>query len=422
MQLPDRREVLYLYPMDWPLHDVSALLAAWPSGEPLLALAGNGNFAIVAFEWEEMPARDAYAYPLRLNKPMVPMPALPFHHGVIAIVPYDDAVPARFFKVHSALVIDRTRGVAQITGAATAASISRASEMIEAQSQSAPLPLAKPTAIRAHGSDSDYLAMVRSALGDIRAGQFYQINLLRYFSVLADTLPSAWIAARLAAWSGPYGAWLRVPGLELVSFSPERFVAFEQHGDGLHASTHPIKGSAAASTDPSADLAARVALAASKKDAAELAMIVDLMRNDLGRIAMRGTVAVPDRGSLASFRGIHHRMATVTATLAPDLTLADFIAALCPGGSITGAPKIAAMAAIRSYEGRQRGVFMGNLLVWDHATGRFDSSILIRTMARTQPAMPFEYAAGSGIVVASDPHAESDEIQAKTSVLTGGGG
>ena len=145
-------------------------------------------------------------------------------------------------------------------------------------------------------------------------------------------------------------------------------------------------------------------------------MIVDLMRNDLARIARRGTVSVPVPGRLVSAPTIHHLEAVVTARLAPGLTLGAFLAAVCPGGSITGAPKREVMTAIRAAEGRPRGYFMGHAFYLDDG-GAFDSSILIRTLVK-DGRNAYAFAAGSGIVTRSDPHRELAEIDAKCRVVT----
>ena len=216
-------------------------------------------------------------------------------------------------------------------------------------------------------------------------------------------------------------SYLDVPGLRLASFSPERFVRAWPAADGVHAETAPVKGTAARGRDAAADQALGAALLASPKDRAELHMIVDLMRNDLGRVSLPGSVAVPVATQLDSHVNVHHLSARVTSRLRPQLTLVELLAAICPGGSITGAPKREVMGAIRSYEARARRYFMGNLFYLDDR-GRFDSSILIRTLVAEAPGEPWEMATGSGIVIGSDPERERAEIAAKCGVVTQGSG
>jgi para-aminobenzoate synthetase component 1 len=263
--------------------------------------------------------------------------------------------------------------------------------------------------------DAAYLALVDRALADIRAGRFYQINLLRYYQV-AGLPDRSWMGRRLAAHGGPHAAFFDVPGLTLASFSPERFVQLLPHPAGAGIEARPIKGTAPRLPDPSADAAAARGLLASRKDLAELHMIVDLMRNDLNRVAVPGSVRVPAAAALVTLPTVHHLEARVTALLAPGLRLGDLVAALCPGGSITGAPKVEVMTAIRAYEGRSRGYFMGNAFYLDDGGG-FDSSILIRTLVR-RGDFAYEFAAGSGIVIGSDADTERREIAAKCGVVT----
>jgi len=157
-------------------------------------------------------------------------------------------------------------------------------------------------------------------------------------------------------------------------------------------------------------------LQCSTKDRAELHMIIDLMRHDLYGASVPGTVRVLHAGRLLSLASVHHLEAEVCATLRPGITIGALLAAVCPGGSITGAPKQEVMLAIRAYEDRPRGYFMGHAF-YAADGGGFDSSILIRTLVQ-QGAGSFEYAAGGGLVIGSDPVGERREIAAKSRVVT----
>jgi anthranilate/para-aminobenzoate synthase component I len=145
-------------------------------------------------------------------------------------------------------------------------------------------------------------------------------------------------------------------------------------------------------------------------------MIIDLMRNDLYRMARPGGVHVVDPGTVHSFANVHHLIGVVEASLRSDLSWGDIARALCPGGSITGAPKREVMLAIREYEQRERGYLMGHLIYVDAQTGRADASILIRTAVRLADGM-WEFAAGSGLVIHSQPEEEAAEVQAKARVI-----
>jgi para-aminobenzoate synthetase component 1 len=144
-------------------------------------------------------------------------------------------------------------------------------------------------------------------------------------------------------------------------------------------------------------------------------MIVDLLRNDLNRVSLADSVRVVCPHRLISHPTVHHLEAEIDARLRPDLTLGDFLDAVCPAGSITGAPKIEVMRAIQEFEGRDRGYFMGHIFYLDDR-GRFDSSILIRTLVRDESGLD-EFAAGSGLVVHSDPERERREVEAKCRVV-----
>jgi anthranilate/para-aminobenzoate synthase component I len=158
-------------------------------------------------------------------------------------------------------------------------------------------------------------------------------------------------------------------------------------------------------------------LLSSEKDQAELHMIVDLMRNDLLKICEPGSVLVKDKGSLHSFTTVHHLIARITGLLREPQSFGSILAVLCPGGSITGTPKIEVMRAIYDYESRPRDYFMGNIFCWDLKSQYFDSSILIRTVQKRVGIDHYEFAAGSGLVIGSELLAEMEEISAKARVV-----
>lgn len=213
--------------------------------------------------------------------------------------------------------------------------------------------------------------------------------------------------------AAPFAAYLRLPGLALVSNSPERFLQVREGA----AQTKPIKGTRPRGADPASDAALAAELLASDKDRAENLMIVDLMRNDLARVCAPGSVKVPALWALESFANVHHLVSTVTGALSPGRDALDLLAAAFPPGSITGAPKVQAMKVIAELE-TPRGPYCGSLF-WAGADGGFDSSVLIRTAAcvETAGAWRVEARAGAGIVEGSDPHAERLETEAKIAAL-----
>jgi anthranilate/para-aminobenzoate synthase component I len=171
----------------------------------------------------------------------------------------------------------------------------------------------------------------------------------------------------------------------------------------------PIKGTRR--REAGHEAAVRAELASAPKDAAELAMIVDLVRNDLGRVAQPGSVRVADAGHLIDLPYVHHRAARVEATLRDGLTLADAVLAAFPAGSITGAPKLRAMQILAELEGTPRGAYCG-AFGWLGAHGG-DLAVAIRTASISGDDLTFH--AGGGIVWDSDPASEWDEVQAKVS-------
>jgi len=404
------------------------LAAVWPEASPLLCLAGTGRYAIVALCWREVPWSEVATRPVT----GAPLDAAtpPFIRGYLGLVPYDlyapkraGDVPAepRVFRVEQALVHDRQAGLLHVTGAPVtglgftqvdAASI--ASALVSPHGTM--VPTGDALTLIPGGSDDAYEQLVRRVLEDIRAGRYYQLNLLRYFRV--EQRPGrGWIGARLGRFGGDFTAWFSLPDLQVVSFSPERFLRCANDDTGTLVHAFPIKGTAARHLhDPDLDLAAASALQCSTKDRAELHMIIDLMRHDLYGASVPGTVRVLHAGRLLSLASVHHLEAEVCATLRPGITIGALLAAVCPGGSITGAPKQEVMLAIRAYEDRPRGYFMGHAF-YAADGGGFDSSILIRTLVQ-QGAGSFEYAAGGGLVIGSDPVGERREIAAKSRVVT----
>ena len=196
-------------------------------------------------------------------------------------------------------------------------------------------------------------------------------------------------------------------GEAVLSTSPERFL--EVMPDGA-VQTRPIKGTRPRHADPRRDDDLAAELVCSAKDRAENVMIVDLLRNDLGRVCVPGSVQVPDLVRLESYARVHHLTSVVTGQLQAGSTWVDLLEASWPGGSITGAPKLRACQRLQELEPLGRGPYCGSILHidWD---GRFDSNILIRTLLRKDADLRLH--AGCGIVADSDPEAEADELDWK---------
>lgn len=258
----------------------------------------------------------------------------------------------------------------------------------------------------------------------IAAGDTYQVNYtyrLRFDAFGA--LPALYARLRERQ-PVPYGALVALPdGGAVLSFSPELFVRHE--AGALLA--RPMKGTARASGDPQVDQQRGSALAADPKNRAENLMIVDLLRNDLGRVAETGSVEVPALFDVTRYGDVLQMTSTVRARLRADARLADVFAALYPCGSITGAPKVRTMQIIRELESAPRGLYTGAIGWIDppaqgHALGDFCLSVPIRTLSLEAPAGGVrrgELGVGAGIVFDSDAASEYAECRLKAGFLTG---
>lgn len=240
----------------------------------------------------------------------------------------------------------------------------------------------------------------------IQAGDCYQVNLARRFSVRAEGDP--WTAyRRLRELSpAPFSAYLSTPAGVVLSASPERFLRVR----GGAVETSPIKGTAPRGATPEEDLALAEALRCSPKDRAENLMIVDLLRNDLGRTCAIGSVRVESLFELRTFANLHHLVSTVCGRLAEGQDAVSLLRGAFPGGSITGAPKIRAMEIIEELEGERRGVYCG-AIGYLGLNGAMDTSIAIRTAVHRRGRLWFW--AGGGLVADSDPDQEWAEIEVK---------
>ncbi|WP_443018491.1 aminodeoxychorismate synthase component I [Sphingomonas sp. 8AM] len=264
-------------------------------------------------------------------------------------------------------------------------------------------------------SRADYRAMFEAAQALIRAGDLYQLNLTFRARVPFIGDPLALYAGLRRASAAGWSALVATGTQTILSLSPELF--FSRDGDALV--SRPMKGTARRHADPAIDLAVARALASDAKQRAENLMIVDLMRNDLSRVAVAGSVAVPELFAVERYPTVHQLVSKVTATLAPERDAVDVLSALFPCGSITGAPKVRAMQAIAAVErGSARGAYTG-------AIGRIDAdgsaafNVAIRTLTVDEGADHAVVGIGGGIVADSRIEDEWDEAMAKAAFLTG---
>ena len=261
---------------------------------------------------------------------------------------------------------------------------------------------------------ADYDTALAEVLGLIRAGDIYQANLTFRSRVRFVGHPLALYARLRRESAAGYGAVIDTGEATLLSLSPELFVALD--GDAL--TCRPMKGTARRGETPDEDRALAASLASDAKQRAENLMIVDLMRNDLSRVAATGSVAVPALFTVESYPTIHQLTSTVTANLAPGNDAIDVVAALFPCGSITGAPKRRAMEVIRSVEPDARGIYTGAIGRIDAAGAMFN--VAIRTLAIAAGEGEATLGLGSGIVADSRADEEWAECLAKAAFVTAG--
>jgi anthranilate synthase component 1 len=289
-------------------------------------------------------------------------------------------------------------------------------ERLEADARAAAHATEPPDTLEIRGVAEEepqlFLARVARAQEYVRAGDIYQANLSRPWSVeLAGMRPGAGAAAALyrrlrAANPAPFAALAQWRGLALLSSSPERLVRVV----GRRIDTRPIAGTRPRSRLPGGDALEIPALAMHPKERAEHIMLVDLERNDLGRLCEPGSVRVDELMSIESYTHVHHIVSNVSGQLRGDVTPVGAVRAVFPGGTITGCPKFRCMQIIAELERVGRGAYTGSL-GYLSLDGQLDLNILIRTMTLAGTAL--EFRAGAGIVADSDPERELEETRAK---------
>lgn len=258
-----------------------------------------------------------------------------------------------------------------------------------------------------------YIATINRTIERIHEGEFYQANITRKFFGSCNIRPSSIsMFARLCALSpAPYSAYIKQGEDCILSSSPECFLSITADGKMI---TRPIKGSAKRNTDERLDKAIQDSLLNSEKDNAENRMIVDLMRNDLARASIHGSVKASSHPALHSYATIHHLIATITAKKNPDISTLAAVKMCFPPGSMTGAPKIAAMEWCTKQEQQERDIYSG-AIGWFGGDGSCDLSVVIRTLKLR--GAEFEFQVGGGIVADSDPVKEWQETLTKARAI-----
>ena len=366
----------------------------------------------------------------QLGKAELPSPyELPFAGGLIGYLSYDFGRLLEQLPAHSlddlqlptarlglyawALISDHQQASSQLVFHPSLGASER-ERLTQLFSQPAPLsnqPFSLKQPMQPDISTSQYEQALAQIHRYIQAGDCYQVNYTQRFSAQCEG--DAWTAycALRAACPTPFSGFMSLAeDNAILSLSPERFVRVSQN----QVETRPIKGTRPRGRDSAEDAANAAELLASPKDRAENLMIVDLLRNDLGRTCRTGSVSVPQLFTLESYPNVHHLVSSVIGELAEDKDALDLIGDSFPGGSITGAPKIRAMQIIDELEPTRRSIYCGSLLYLD-VRGEMDSSIAIRSLLIKDGRVSCW--GGGGIVADSDWQDEYQESITKVKVL-----
>jgi len=396
------------------------------TADPLVTLCTWGQQTVI----EEKGIKDqSSADPLSLVQqaltrlPEVSQQSLPFCGGAVGLWGYD--LGRRFENLPSqaqsdlacpdmavgiydwALIADHH---AQSLTLVSLADASQRLAWLRAQVPSPTAPFTLTSEWHSNMDPSHYQQKFQQIQDYILAGDCYQVNLAQRFS--AGYQGSEWQAYQALSHANraPFSAFVRLPTSTVISLSPERFIRIK---DG-EIETKPIKGTVPRDPDPQRDLAQQQWLAQSTKNRAENLMIVDLLRNDIGRIALPGSVTVPSLFAIESFPAVHHLVSTVRGTLPDAVPATELLRACFPGGSITGAPKIRAMEVIDELEPHRRNAWCGSI-GYISRCGNMDTSITIRTLVAENHQL-YCYA-GGGIVADSQWQEEYQETFHKVSKI-----
>lgn len=267
------------------------------------------------------------------------------------------------------------------------------------------------TSISSRHSDQEYLGLIESAKASIAKGDAYQLCLTNQLTVETATNPYTVFLALRQANPAPYSSYMRFGDVSIVSSSPEQFLRVHESGV---VSSKPIKGTRKRSSDEAEDTRLIEELRTNEKERAENLMIVDLMRNDLGRVSEPHDVIVSKLFDVESYASVHQLVSTIEARLKPGLDVFDAIEACFPAGSMTGAPKIRAIEILSELEGGPRGLYSG-CFGYISYKGAADLGMTIRTLVFEEGKASLGI--GGGITIDSDALAELEETKLKAKAL-----
>jgi anthranilate synthase component 1 len=329
----------------------------------------------------------------------------------LKLPPHDSGLPvASATRFPAAIIFDHVTGQSSLVSEQKALLNAMLEDM-----QQLPVSEARPDSfsITLHEeSEVNYLRAIERVLDYIRDGDVFQVNLSRAWNGdwPADIRPARLYRRLRAANPGPFNGLATFGDNAVLSSSPERLV---EARDG-RVQTRPIAGTRPRAADAQEDAALSRELMAHPKERAEHIMLIDLERNDLGRIAIPGSVTVSELMVLESYASVHHIVSNVCAVLRPEVTPGDIIRAVFPGGTITGCPKVRCMEIIAALEATGRGAYTGSM-GYLNRDGSLDLNILIRTLVRSGDRLGFR--TGAGIVADSNPQHELEETRAKAGAM-----
>ncbi len=319
---------------------------------------------------------------------------------------------AGLLYVERGLYFDHDRGTVEFIGVGDGFD-EWADSVVEVLETSVPVaPVAsRPAEATWRYTPDEYLAMIRACQAAIAEGEAYQLCLTNEATLDIHPDPLTTYLALRASSASHHGALLRVGEVSLLSASPERFLTVSTTGE---IESKPIKGTRPRGSTPASDAVLKAELLASDKERAENLMIVDLMRNDIGRVAQLGTVTVPSLLAVESYPHVHQLVSTVRAQLADGLSPIDAVEACFPAGSMTGAPKLRATQILDSLEQRPRGIYAG-AFGYFALDGSVDLAMVIRSIVLDADGATV--GSGGGITALSIPEEELAEVQLKAAAL-----
>lgn len=274
-------------------------------------------------------------------------------------------------------------------------------------------PLTTPVSIKNRLSKQAYLDKLESIKQHIKRGDVYEMNFCQeFFDDHAEINPLSVYNKLKAISPTPFSGFLKIRDKFVLSATPERFLA----KNGRQLTSQPIKGTAKRSENPTEDYQIKTALRNSEKEQAENVMIVDLVRNDLTKSAVKGTVKVDELFGIYSFPQVHQMISSISCELSSDVHFVDAIKNTFPMGSMTGAPKLRAMQLIDQYEVSKRGVYSGSI-GYINPNGDFDFSVVIRSILYNVSNKYLSFQVGGAITYQSDSEKEYEECLLKASAI-----